>query len=208
MDGQGPRRPKRFGGVGSIWKLLVLAGLLSAPPAVASSTTFDFKGEPIHPACVLALVDSGPGAKLPITVAISLAGCMAGPGSGITVSRDGEDLWIEDATLLGEGGRFGYRALSRLENGIFAVAMRRVGANGKAEVSLAAMDLVERPMIRSGMVIQVPMLELLGIVPLPDTPSKSFRRVGNVVHYKAGGGPRTLDRTVDLTELGKARKKR
>jgi hypothetical protein len=181
--------------------------LFVAPPALAQ-TSLLFKGEPIHPACILALVDSGPDARTPITVGVSLPGCMDSPKSEIKVTYDGEVSWIDDVALLGEGERFGYRALGRLKNGIFAVAMRRERAEGKAEVSLAAMDLVERPMIRSSLVIQVPTLELLGIVPLPDAQSKSFRQVGNLVRVKVGWGANATERTVDLTELGKARKKR
>jgi hypothetical protein len=187
--------------------VLLLAALFVASSAVAQ-TSMLFEGEPVHPACILALVDSGPDAQLPITVGVSLPGCMASPKSEIKVTYDGEDPWIEDVSLLGEGERFGYRTLGRLDNGIFAVGMRRIGADGKAQVSLAAMDLVERPMIRSSLVIQVPTLELLGIVPLPDAQSKSFRQVGNLVQLKVGWGANARDRTVDLTELGKARKKR
>ena len=200
-------RATRPGRVLTGWMLL-LSALFVARPAAANTTAFVFKGEPIHPSCILALADSGRELRLPITVGISLAGCMAGPDSGVEVEREGEQLWIGQASALAEGERFGYRPLSRLDNGIFAVAMRHVGADGKARVSLAAMDLVERPMMRSGMVIQVPTLELLAIVPLPDAQAKSFRRVGNLVRVQVGGGPNTMDRTVDFTELGKARKKR
>ncbi len=184
-----------------------IATLFVASPALAQ-TTMLFEGDPVHPACILALVDSGSDERMPITVGVSLPGCKASPRSEIKVSYEDETSWIEDAALLGEGERFGYRALGRLDNGIYGVAMRRVGADGKAHVSLAAIDLVERAMIRNSLVIQVPTLELLGILPLPDAQSKSFRQVGNLVRVKVGWGANARERSVDFTELGKARKKR
>jgi len=51
--------------------------------------------------------------------------------------------------LLG-GGSFGYRVLSRLDNGIFGLAIRRVLPDGSERVSLAAVEIVQRPMILNG----------------------------------------------------------
>jgi hypothetical protein len=166
-----------------------------------------FKGKPVHPACVYALVTQAEGDRLPVTLAVSLAGCASSARGALPVSEQDQAATITDEVLIGSGS-FGYRALSRLDNGIFALAIRRIYADGKREVSLAAVELVESPMIRSGMVIQVPTIELLGLLPLPDSQFKSFRRAGNRVQVKVGTGPNAIDRVVDLSELGKARKKR
>lgn len=166
-----------------------------------------FKGKPVHPACLYALVTQAEGDRLPVTLAVSLAGCESSALGALPVTTLEEAPTIADEKLIGPG-TFSYRALSQLENGIYAVGVRRIDGEGKRSVSLAAVDLVERPMIRNGMVIQVPTLELLGIVPLPDSQVKNFRRVRNKVQVRVGMGANAFERTVDLTELGKARKKR
>lgn len=181
--------------------LTLLAGAASAQQDLL------FQGKPVHPACLHALVTQAAGNKLPVTLSVSLAGCTSSAPGQLPVTRSEDAATISDDELIGPGS-FGYRSLSRLENGIYAIGVRRTDGDGNRAVSLAAVDLVERPMIRNGMVIQVPSLELLGLVPLPKSQVKSFRRVGNKVQVKVGMGPNAFDRVVDLTELGKALKKR
>ena len=166
-----------------------------------------FNNEPVHPACLYDLVTQAEGDRLPITLAVSLAGCGASARGALAVTEKDEAITIADEKLIGPGN-FAYRPLSRLENGIYAIGVRRIDGEGKSKVSLAAVTISERPMIRNGMVIQVPTLELLGLLPLPDSDLKSFRRVGNKVQVRVGAGPNAMDRSVDLTELGKALKKR
>ena len=45
--------------------------------------------------------------------------------------------------------------------------------------------------------------ELLGEIWIRDMQMASFRSVGNVVHFSAGVGRNRVDRTVDLTRLGR-----
>ena len=73
-------------------------------------------------------------------------------------------------------------------------------------MSLAAVKIVERPMLRSGMVVNVQLLELLGEVWIRDMQMASFRSVRNIVHFSAGVGRDRIDRKVDLTRIGKMRK--
>jgi hypothetical protein len=174
-------------------------------PDVAGADDFLFKAEPVHPACVHALVTNLEGDPLPVPLAVSLAGCMASPRAAIVISYEGELVEIKDEDLLGEEA-FGYRVLSQLTKDLFILGIRRMSPDGSRKISLAVVDIVERPMFRNGAVIQVPSLELLALVPLPKSQSMNFRRSGNIVQIKVGSGPNAMDRTVDLTPLVKARK--
>jgi hypothetical protein len=73
-------------------------------------------------------------------------------------------------------------------------------------VSLAAVEIVERPMIRHGNIVQLKLVELLGELWIPDMELMSFRSVGNRVHFSAGTGDERVEREVDFTRLGKMRK--
>jgi hypothetical protein len=180
---------------------------MSLSAEVAEADDFLFKGNPIHPACVHALVTNLEGDPLPVALSVSLAGCMASSRAEIGIRYEGEVIEIKDQALLG-GGAFGYRVMSQLTDELFVLGIRRVGDDGGRKVSLAVVDIVERPMFRVSDVIQVPALELLALVPLPNSQSLNFRRSGNLVQIKSGTGPNAMDRTVDLTPLVKARKKR
>jgi hypothetical protein len=138
---------------------------------------------------------------------VSLEGCSASARSRSPVRFDGDFAVFEDESLLGSGA-FAYRELTQLENDIIGLIIRRTTPDGQEQVSLAAVEIVERPMLRQGRVVQVQMLELLGEIWIPDMQSLSFRSVGNLVHFDAGTGRDKVERTVDFTELGKLRKRR
>jgi len=186
---------------------LILGLGMALTPNTAEADDFLFKGNPIHPACVHALVTNLEGDPLPVPLVVSLAGCMASPRGEIAIRYDAEAIEIQDETLLGDV-TFGYRVLSQLTNELFIIGIRRTSADGTKQISLAVIDIVERPMFRLGAVMQIPALELLALVPLPKSESMNFRRSGNVVQIKVGSGPNAFDRTVDLSPLVKARKKK
>jgi hypothetical protein len=165
-----------------------------------------YKGELVHPACIHRLVMKD-GEERPITVAVNLQACTLSPIAKVKVKHDDTLTSFEDDELLG-GGSFGYRSLSRLDNGIYALAIRRTRPDGTVEVSLAAVDLVTRPMLLNGVVIQVPMLELLANRRLHEANHKSFIRVGNRVDLKIGSGSSARNLSVDMTALGRARNKK
>jgi hypothetical protein len=121
------------------------------------------------------------------------------------VRRDGDILMFEDDAILG-GGSFGYRELTQLENGILGLVIRRVLPNGEERVSMAAVQIIARPMVLNGEIIQLELIELLGEVWIPDIQLLSFRVVGNLVHFTSGVGPDKVERGVDFTRLGKMRK--
>ena len=121
------------------------------------------------------------------------------------MQRDGELIKFEDDDILG-GGSFGYREMTRLENGIFGLVIHRILPDGEERVSLAALQLVARPMILNGKLVHLDMLELLGEVWLPEMQMLSFRVVGNTTHFTAGEGPNKVERTVDWTRIGKLRR--
>ena len=183
-----------------------LAALLLISGAAHAEDLFH-NDKAIHPACLEALTRATEGEKFPVTLAVSLLGCEASSRSEIPVRRAEGISTIEDEALLG-GEAFSYHALGQLNNGIYAVAVRRTSPDGAERISLAAIDIVARPMLVSGQIITVPMLELLARVSLPEAEFKSFRKVDNTVQVRAGPGARAIDRTVDLTALGKARKSR
>lgn len=184
---------------------LGLVAMLSASEAEADD--FLFKGGPIHPACVHALVTNHEGEPLPVPLSVSLAGCNASPRASSKIIYEGEILEVKDKSWLGEGS-FAYRVMSQLTEELFVIGVRQIDDEGARKVSLAVIDIVERPMFRAGDVIQVPALELLALVPLPKAQTMNFRRSGNLVQIKGGTGPNAIDRTVDLTPLVKVRRQR
>ncbi len=187
----------------SLVLILVLAIAVVAGQAHARAP-FLYGGEPVHPACVHALaMDQGD--AVPVTAAVSLEGCASSERSKTKVRYEGEFAVFEDAALVG-GGSFGYRELTQLDNEIFGLVIRRVLADGEERVSLAAVKMVQRPMIRHGQITQSQLIELLGELWIPGMQMLSFRSMGNIVHFSAGFGPKKVERTVDLTRLGRMRK--
>jgi hypothetical protein len=178
--------------------------LLGAPAFASEVTAFAFNDEPIHPGCVDALVMQD-GDAIPVTTAISLRGCKASNRSRAAISRNAEGLVsIEDPELIG-GGSFGYRHLSTLKNGIFILGIVRTHADGSTRLSIAAVDLVERPMLLRGQVVQQPQLEMIGEVWIKDIEFASLRTIGNVVHFSAGVGPSRTQQSIDLSRIERAR---
>ena len=166
---------------------------------------FLYKGEPIHPGCIHALAMQQ-GDAVPVTTAVSLEGCATSERSVAKVRYESDDLAvIEDDALLG-GGSFGYRVLNQFDNGIFGLAIRRVLPDGAERVSLAAVKIVERPMVRHGRIVRLSLIEVLGELWVPDMEVASFRSVRNRVHFVAGVGPERVERDFDFTRLGKMRK--
>lgn len=197
-----------FGRSGLLSVLAMGLGLgLTLSADIAEADDFRFKGNPIHPACVHALVTNHEGDPLPVPLSVSLAGCTASPRASIEIRYEGEIVEIKDEAMLGNGA-FAYRVMSQLTDELFVIGLRWTDDDGGRKVSLAVIDIVERPMFRAGDVSQVPALELLALVPLPNSQTMNFRRSGNLVQIKGGTGPNAMDRTVDLTPLVKARKKR
>jgi hypothetical protein len=187
---------------------LVALFLPLAIAAVASDAharaAFLYAGEPVHPACVHALA-MHQGDAVPVTTAVSLEGCSSSERSRSKIRYEGELAVFEDDALLG-GGSFGYRELTQLDNGIFGLAIRRILPDGEERVSLAAVKMIERPMIRHGKIVHLLQLELLGELWIPDMSLMSFKSMGNIVHFSAGTGPDRIERRVDFTRLGRMRK--
>lgn len=165
---------------------------------------FLYGSEPVHPACVHALA-MHQGDTNPVTTAVSLEGCASSERSRSDVRHEGGITFFEDDTLLG-GGSFGYRELTQLDNGIFGLAIRRVLPDGEERVSLAAVKIVKRPMIRNGRIVQLQQIELLGELWIPDMEMLSFRSLGNMVQFSSGIGREKVERSVDWTRLGRMRK--
>ena len=185
--------------------LLQACAIVAAAGGAHAKEEFVYSGEPIHPGCIHALAmqqgDAGP-----VTTAVNLEGCASSERSRAKVRYESDDLAvIEDDALLG-GGSFGYRVLAQLDNGIFGLVIRRILPDGEERVSLAAVEIVERPMIRHGNIIRLQLIELLGELWLPSMDMTSFRSVGNRVHFAAGIGPERVERDVDFTRLGRLRK--
>ena len=145
------------------------------------------------------------GDAVPVTTAVSLEGCASSDRSKAPVVYDGELAGFEDDAILG-GGSFAYRELTRLDNGIIGLAIRRVFPDGTERVSLAAVNVVERAMVREGRVATMQQIELLGEMWVPNIEILSFRSIGNRVHFVAGTGREKVERNVDFTRLGKLRK--
>jgi hypothetical protein len=184
--------------------LPVLGALLLAASAAQARDPFTYSDRPIHPGCIHALA-MHQGDVVPVTTSVSLEGCAASERSRSEVRYEDDLALIEDDALLG-GGTFGYRVIARLDNGIFGLAIRRVLPSGKERVSLAAVQLVARPMILSGSTVRLMLVELLGELWVPEIELSSFEAVGNKVHFVSGRGPSRVERTVDFTEIGKLRK--
>jgi hypothetical protein len=184
--------------------LLVGLSLAAVSGEAWARSPFVYSGEPIHPACIHALT-MNQGDSVPVTTAVSLEGCATSARSRSKVRYKRDITLFEDDALLG-GGSFGYREMTQLDNGIYALVILRILPDGEERVSLAAVKIVARPMIRHGQVVNLQMLELLGELWIPDMEMLSFRSVGNKVHFVAGAGPKKVERNVDLTRLGKLRK--
>lgn len=194
---------RAIGGRRSFVLLATFVLAVSASEAHAQAG-FIYAGKPVHPGCVHALA-MHQGDIAPVTTAVSLEGCASSERSKSPVHYEGDLLVIEDDALL-SGGSFGYRVLNRLDNGIFGLAIRRVLPDGEERVSLAAVQLVARPMIRQEAIVRLMLVELLGELWVPEMQLSSFRTVGNTVHFVSGVGPGRVERTVDLTRIGRQRK--
>ena len=184
--------------------LFALVGIGMAAQEAHAQDGFVYSSEPVHPGCVHALA-MHPGDRVPVTTAVSLEGCASSKRSQ-SVLRYERDLAVIDDDSLEGGGSFGYRVLSRLENGIFALAIRRVRSDGEETVSLAAVQMVARPMLRHGVITRLMLLELLGEIWVPEMQLASFRAMGNTVHFVSGRGADKVERTFDFTRLGRMRK--
>jgi len=185
--------------------LLFAGALVAAASNAHARAEFLYSGEPIHPGCVHALAMQQ-GDAVPVTTAVSLEGCSTSRRSKAEVRYVSDDLAvIEDEELLG-GGSFGYRVLNQLDNGIYGLAIRRILPDGEERVSMAAVKLIERPMIRHGKIVRLQLIELLGELWIPEMELRSFRAVGNRVQFAAGTGSERIERDVDFTRLGKMRK--
>ena len=185
---------------------LALLGALAWAAVAAEAhaqARFLYAGEPVHPACVHALT-MHQGDQVPVTTAVSLEGCATSERSRSKVRFEGEIVMFEDEALLG-GGSFGYRELTQLDNGIFGLVVRRVLPDGKERVSLAAVKMVPRAMIRHGRIVRLEQIELLGELWIPDMQLMTFRSMGNVVQFSSGVGPDRIERRVDFTRLGRMR---
>ncbi|MBW2273496.1 MAG: hypothetical protein JRG96_09510 [Deltaproteobacteria bacterium] len=178
--------------------------IAAATGEAGAQTKFQYGREPVHPACVHALA-MRQGDAVPVTTAVSLQGCATSARSKSEARSEQDIATFEDDAILG-GGSFGYRELTQLDNGIFGLAIRRVLPSGEERVSLAAVKMIARPMIRHGTIVNLEMLELLGELWIPDMHMLSFRSMGNTVHFSAGVGPDRIERKVDFTRLGRMRK--
>ncbi len=197
-------RPWRSSNARPALALLRACAVVALAGDAQAAEAFLYSGEPIHPGCIHALA-MHQGDTVPVTTAVSLEGCASSERSRAKIRYESGDLAvIEDDALLG-GGSFGYRVLNRLDNGIFGLVIRRVFPDGQERVSLAAVKIVERAMIRHGAIVNLQQIELLGELWVPGMELISFRSVGNKVHFVAGQGPDRIERDVDLTRLGKLR---
>ena len=186
--------------------VLGLFGLLAAGSAEANDP-FIHAGDAIHPACVHAIAMQH-GDAIPVVTAVSLDGCNASVRTKAKIQRDPERrdvLLFEDEALLGEG-TFGYRHLATLDNGIFILGIRRTGPDGDERVSLAAVDVVERPSLANRGVAKRRVLGMIGEVWLKDLDTASLRTAGNVVHYSTGMGNTKVEETIDLSRIARARR--
>jgi hypothetical protein len=186
--------------------IALLAGgvVFLAASAAHAVGAFSYADRPIHPGCIHALAMEQ-GDSVPVTTAVSLEGCATSKRSRGEVRYEGDLAVIEDEALLG-GGSFGYRVINQLDNGIFGLAIRRRLPNGEERVSLAAVQLVARPMIRHGSTVRLMLIELLGELWIPDMQLSSFQSIGNKVHFVSGVGVERVERMIDLTRIGKQRK--
>jgi hypothetical protein len=176
-----------------------------ASSVAQANASFSFDDEPIHPGCVHAL-SMRDGDSHPVTTAISLRGCASSSRSKAPITRGPDGgLSIEDETHLGKG-RFGYQHLSTLKNGIFIVGVLRTTPAGATRTSIAALELVKRPMLLRGEIVDTTLLEMIGEVWIKDIEFGSLRTVGNAVHFSAGVGPGRRQQSIDLGRIKNARK--
>jgi hypothetical protein len=197
------RRRRMMSARSSIALLAAGAVVLTASAAHALGP-FSYGDRPIHPGCIHALA-MNQGDSVPVTTAVSLEGCATSERSRSEVQYEGDLAVIEDEALLG-GGSFGYRVINQLDNGIFGLAIRRRLPSGEERVSLAAVQLVARPMIRHGATVRLMLVELLGELWIPDMQLSSFQSIGNKVHFVSGVGTERVERMIDMTRIGKQRK--
>lgn len=185
--------------------LLHACAIVATAGGAHAEEEFVYAGEPIHPGCVHALAMQQ-GDAIPVTTAVSLEGCASSERSKAKVRYESDNLAvIEDDALLG-GGSFGYRVLTQLDNGIFGLVIRRIRPDGEERVSLAAVKIADRPMIRGGNIVRFRLVELLGELWIPGMDLTSFQSIGNRVHFVAGTGTERVERNVDFTRLGRMRK--
>ena len=198
------RRTARAHGSLSFFSAFAIALVALATGEAHAQDRFVYADEPVHPGCVHALAMQE-GDRGPVTTAVSLQGCATSMRTKSKVWYE-RDLAVIKASPLEGGGTFGYRVLTRLDNGIFALAIRRVREDGEERVSLAAVQLVARPMIRHGSIVPLMQIELLGELWVPDMELASFRSMGNTVHFVSGVGADRVERDFDFTRLGRMRK--
>lgn len=184
--------------------LLVAVSMTVLAGEAQARSPFVYAGEPVHPACIHA-VAMHQGDALPVTTAVSLEGCASSTRSQSKIRYEGDIALFEDDALLG-GGSFGYRVITQLDNGIYGLAIRRVLPDGEERVSLAAVKLIERPMMLNSKIVPLLMVENLAELWIPGMEILSFRSIGNKVHFSAGVGPDRVERDVDFTRLGRLRK--
>lgn len=192
--------------MGMVGLLAALGLVVVASVANAEPDAFVFSGKPIHPACVHVLAMEK-GDKLPVATSVSLQGCMASPRAKAETSYKDRILMFSDDAVLG-GGSFGYRKLSTLDNGLEVIGILRIFPDGTEKVSVAAVDVVARPAIFDKQVVQRMQLEMIGEVWIKDMELASLRTAGNIVHFQAGVGGSRVEQTVDLSSIGKARKRK
>ncbi len=196
-------RTKARGRLALVW--LAAGVTLASAGGAQGKENFVYEGKPIHPGCVHALAMQQ-GDAFPVTAAVVLEGCATSQRSQAKLQYESDDLAVIRDPLLTGDGSFGYRVINQLDNGIFGLVIRRVSASGEESVSLAAVQLVERPMIRQGSLVHLQLIELLGELWLPGMDLTSFRSIGNKVHFVSGVGPDRVERDVDFTRLGKLRR--
>ncbi len=194
-------RSRRFALVASTVTAFSLGAVVAG--SASAMDPFIFSGKPIHPGCIHALAMADIDA-IPVTKSISLEGCMASARSKAEVTLDKKIYMIQDDELLGEGA-FGYAQLASLDNGLSILGILHVPADGTERISLAAVDLVERPTLRNGQVFNRLMLEMIGEVRLPNILLASLKTTGNMVHFSAGTGASRVMNTIDLSAIGRAR---
>lgn len=185
-----------------LWAAVV--AVVATPQGASARVPFIVQGEPVHPACVHALAMQS-GDSISVVTAVSIPGCEASDRTRNPLQHRGEIIFFEDEALL-NGGSFGYRHLSTLSNGLFILGIVRTLPDGEEHVSLAALDLVDRPMLRNGAVVRRKVLEMVGEVWVEDLRLATVRTVGNVVHFSAGVGKTKVDRSVDFSKIGRARR--
>lgn len=202
-------RPSRPARIPRRWVPVLAAGvfalgLVASHGTAHAETAFAFDDEPIHPGCIHALAMQD-GDTAPVTTSISLRGCKSSIRSRAVPTRNHEGtLSIEDAGLLGPGS-FGYRHLSTLQNGIFILGIVRTQPGSEPRMSLAAMELRERPLLVRGEIAEMLLLESIGEVWIDGIEIGSLRTVGNTVHFSAGVGPSRRQRSIDLSRIKRAR---